>query len=102
MRHCFGILLFCNRTPVERFALCFLGSVPRLGTLLHLDQVFLPLQHSPFSPNCAAKSVELCSPEVPYFSLLLQQKSFELEFRPSHLFGLHQIVRLCSFGSFLP
>ena len=96
-QNCFGILLFCNRTPVEMFALCFLGGFLRLCTLPNLGQVFFPLQRSPFSPDCAAKSVEICSPEVSSFSFLLQQKNFELEFRSNHLFGLYQCVRLCSF-----
>ena len=68
--------------------LCFLGGFLRLGTLLDLGEMFLSLQHSPFSPDCTAKSLQLCSLEVPSFSLLLQKKSFEFQFCHSHHLGL--------------
>ena len=60
MRTVLGFSCFFNRTPVEMFALWFLGCFPRLGILLELDKMFFSLQRSPFSPNCAAESVELC------------------------------------------
>ena len=94
---CFGIFLFRNRTPVEMLALCCLGGFPRLCTLLDLGQVFLSYQRSPLSPGCSTKPVQLCSLQVPPFSLLLQQERFELELCQSHLLGFHSFLCLSYF-----
>ena len=72
----------------------FLGAFTVSALSLILVR-FFSLQRSPFCPDCETKSVELCSLKVLSFSLLMQQKSFELQFCPRHHLGLRQFVRLC-------
>ena len=44
----FGVFLFCNRTPVEMFVLCFHGGFHHLGALLDISQMLVSFEGSFF------------------------------------------------------
>ena len=92
-----GILLFCNRTPVAILALCFLGAFSVSALSLILVRCFSRFRAFRFC-QIAQQSLSVSGRPRRCPSLFfLQQKSLEVQLRHSHLYRLHQVVRLCSF-----